>query len=133
MKRFIEDDRSPVSEDELREMEEKYSEHNALFGSKDDIFGSINFMNEKVFNFRIFHDTGNKPDKEKSDKSKESGKLESSEATNASTTNNSDNDNNNNDDDNNIPSVEVNDFAKDKKKFLEICEKTWDQFVFDTR
>lgn len=52
------DDRSEATEEEMREMEQK---------SKDahQVFGSISFMNQSVFNFKIF---GNKTDEERKEK-----------------------------------------------------------------
>mmetsp|Transcript_3119 Transcript_3119/g.3040 ORF Transcript_3119/g.3040 Transcript_3119/m.3040 type:complete len:389 (+) Transcript_3119:65-1231(+) len=99
------DDRMPVSEDEIREMQEKYNndvestaidiedEQNAAFAkdeSKEQVFGSINIMNESVFNFKIFSQNPSSPD----------GTSEGKE-----------------------------DLAKDKEKFLKICETSWDEFI----
>lgn len=66
-KRAIEEDRLPASEDELKEMEEKYRHNNVQINgvhegqqynnlySDEEIFGSINLMNEKIYNFKIFN------------------------------------------------------------------------------
>lgn len=51
------DDRLPVSEEEVREMQEKYKQVPRQAKREQDageIFGSINFMNECMFNFKIF-------------------------------------------------------------------------------
>lgn len=95
------DDRMPVSDDEIREMQEKYRDSGAAEpeaaaideyderqnGStgKSDIFGSLNLMNESVFNFRIF--SAVEDDRE---------------------------------DDRRL---------RDKDRFLKICETSWDEFV----
>lgn len=116
--KFIEDDRSPVSEEEIREMQEKYASNQSHFShfmpgmqsvpcalnpmiapsqpypaplfiprapmqsqtsdKTNEIFGSIQFMNEKFFNFKIFDD-------------------ESSDT--------------------------------QRQKFLRLCENTWDEFI----
>lgn len=101
----MDDDRMPVSEDEIREMQEKYNndvestaidiedEQNAAFAKdepREQVFGSINLMNESVFNFKIFSQNPSSPD-ETSD-----GKE---------------------------------DLARDKEKFLKICETSWDEFI----
>lgn len=116
LRKFIEDDRSPVSEEEIREMQEKYASNMPHYShlpsgiqpvplglnpiiapgqhyptpvfvprsqiqtqdKPNEIFGSIQFMNEKFFNFKIFDD-------ESSDTQRE--------------------------------------------KFLRLCENTWDEFI----
>ncbi|ODV69433.1 hypothetical protein HYPBUDRAFT_102629 [Hyphopichia burtonii NRRL Y-1933] len=106
------DDRLPVSEEEVREMQEKYNSmvnNNNDDDSKnrdsrglslvdgDDIFGSINLMNESVFNFRIFN---------------------SKSSTSENTHNNSA-----------AQKKGDNRLSKEKEKFLKICETSWDEFV----
>lgn len=101
----VDDDRMPVSEDEIKEMQEKYNndvestaididdEQNAAFAKdevKEQVFGSINIMNESVFNFKIFNQNLSSPDAASDDK---------------------------------------DDLARDKEKFLKICETSWDEFV----
>lgn len=100
----VDDDRMPVSEDEIKEMQEKYDnnvesvaideddEQHAKFSAndRDHVFGSINFMNESVFNFKIFNQSLTSPEDETEEK---------------------------------------DDLAKEKEKFLKICETSWDEFV----
>lgn len=47
----IDEDRLPVLEDEVREMQQKYAQDEC---KANEIFGLINLMNESVFNFKIF-------------------------------------------------------------------------------
>lgn len=95
----------PVSEDEIKEMQEKYNndvestaididdEQNSAFAkdeAKEQVFGSINIMNESVFNFKIFNQNLSSPD---------------------------------------AASDYKDDLSRDKEKFLKICETSWDEFV----
>lgn len=64
----LDEDRLPVLEDEVREMQEKYEQGRLKPKASDEVFGLINLMNELVFNFRIFRknqDDGNKEKHEK--------------------------------------------------------------------
>lgn len=95
------DDRMPVSDEEIREMQEKYrdssahdpesaaideyDERHAVSGGKSDVFGSLNLMNESVFNFRIFSGVDGDRDEDRR--------------------------------------------LRDKDRFLKICETSWDEFV----
>lgn len=113
------DDRMPVSEDELKEMEEKYSKNNEIFNVKNhnEVFGSINLMNQKVYNFKIFGD----------DHSAQPGA-----STEPKSQPDKDHDNHDKDHDPSQDSAEgenSNTLAKQREKFLKICEKTWDEFV----
>ena len=101
----VDDDRMPVSEDEIKEMQEKYDndvessaidiedEQKSVFAKdevREQVFGSINIMNESVFNFKIFKQSPSSPDAASDDK---------------------------------------DDLSRDKEKFLKICETSWDEFV----
>lgn len=99
--RLIDEDRSPVTDSEVKEMQEKYkgdavNEHyvKTPVNDSNEIFGSINIMNEN-FNFRIFNQSGDE----------EESKLESG----------------------------MDDFVKEKKKFMKVCERTWDEFINNRR
>lgn len=101
----VDDDRMPVSEDEIKEMQEKYNndvestaidiedeQSTALAKNevKEQVFGSINIMNESVFNFKIFNQDLTSPDAASDDR---------------------------------------DDLGRDKKRFLKICETSWDEFI----
>lgn len=97
----VEDDRIPVSEDEIKEMQEKYDndvESTAIDDDDDlhisspgdEVFGSINFMNETTFNFKMFSQNQSAQEP--------------------------------------APSAEEH-LAKEKEKFLKICETSWDEFM----
>lgn len=110
------DDKVPVTAEEMNEMVEKMKQEptsptkkasTAKFGyipqqpykpanemSSGEIVGSIHFMNEYFYNFKIF----NKEDDDKNDKNEDTSK---------------DKDRCNN----------------EKKKFLKLCDKIWDEFV----
>lgn len=124
------DDRLPVSEDELKEMEEKYSKNNEIFNlHNQEIFGSINLMNQKVFNFRIYgEDNAAESQPEPKDKS-DPKDISTEDSELKPPQDKPDTDPENKD----SPASDSNSFptslAKKKEKFLTICEKTWDEFV----
>ncbi|ABN64402.2 predicted protein [Scheffersomyces stipitis CBS 6054] len=109
----VDDDRLPVSEDEIREMQEKYKSSEDLHEEEEEedddeedaasrtgvngeeIFGSINIMNESIFNFRIFNPKSKEAEADDKENEDTSGDW----------------------------------LAKEKDKFLRICETSWDKFV----
>lgn len=104
-----------VTESEINEMQDKYrtaaaaaavSQYSEGKPIKNEVFGSINLMNEKIFNFRIFGKGGGD--------SASSGESEPDAARTPGS------------------SLEVKDQAwlsKEKQKFLKICETSWDEYV----
>lgn len=90
-----------VTESEISEMQHKYRTA-AAEGSlaKHEVFGSINLMNEKIFNFRIFGNGDSASGDSETDTS--SGSPEDKER---------------------------EWLSREKHKFLKICETSWDEYV----
>lgn len=147
------DDRLPVSEDEIREMQEKYNKLNVVLppiqimqgqippipGQGQDyhpayhqqpyqnvapiqslkhkeIFGLINLMNQSIFNFKIFNNKEGKDVNGVRDTTETKDTNENKVATDNSKST--------------TPEQETPDWlAKEKEKFLKICETSWDEFV----
>lgn len=82
------------------------------------IFGSINLMNETVFNFKIYPSKENQQNSSTA-RSLSSDQDQSEESTSTTPEKAS------------VPIVqaEVPDLQKQKEKFLKICETSWDEFV----
>ncbi|ODV81524.1 uncharacterized protein CANTADRAFT_46048 [Suhomyces tanzawaensis NRRL Y-17324] len=127
--KMIEDDRLPVSDEEVREMQEKYKRNSEEAKSEEykpgqpraygypgeyqqeqygsqyrpiksgEIFGSINLMNESIFNFKIFAQAPEEKSPSQASKEEDSDDW----------------------------------LAKEKDKFLKICETSWDEFVNSRR
>lgn len=145
-KNQTDDDRLPVSEDEIKEMQAKYNSNsepvrpapaqyapyattpvNTAFTQQPpvkqgEIFGSINMMNESIFNFRIFNPTSESRDGSEDDEDD----IEVTEITNHDEQKVSDTD---------VPTGtrpkkdNLAWLAKEKEKFMKICETSWDEFV----
>lgn len=157
------DDKAPVTDEEIREMKRKYTEgHNENTSNinllkNGEIFGSINLMNESVFKFKIFKkpntqlafkgdQSGLEKNPMESDKAVESSaqpESGSNEVTNE-ITEKADNTPVNATDNNPVENINTPtelDLEKqsldwlniEKEKFLKICSTTWDQFVKQKR
>ena len=114
----LEEDRMPVLEDEVKEMQAKYDQGNVNKTNTSEIFGSISLMDELVYKFRIFRKST--PEQLESGLG---GKKETSDAVGTS------------DDKVKNPSgakdheLEADWLRLEKEKFLKICETLWDTFV----
>lgn len=117
-------DEDRITEDEIAEMQTKYryrdqdgdgsDPESAALDDEDrpavrltatsQIFGSINLMNESVFNFKIFKGKDAKVERESR------GDADSTKTVEEKT--------------------EMNDWlAQEKAKFMKICETSWDEFI----
>lgn len=129
--RDYDDDNAPVTDEEIKEMQKKYdqgsSENSLNLIRKGEIFGSINLMNESVFNYKIFKNKRNdkegkdKEEKEKIEEGEKESRKESGKESLEETEKETEKD------------AKVHDdlqwLVKEKEKFLKICETSWDVFV----
>ncbi|KAK6455864.1 uncharacterized protein RJT20DRAFT_51332 [Scheffersomyces xylosifermentans] len=101
-----------------------------------EIFGSINLMNESIFNFRIFNqkhkESGNDEDgaeqgsaTDKNAESEKSGSVENSERASMGRSSNSPPTSGTSVGNEKSQAV----LAREKEKFLKICETSWERFV----
>ncbi|CUM64382.1 uncharacterized protein PRCAT00001984001 [Priceomyces carsonii] len=114
-KQNADEDRLPASEDEMKEMSQKYMESKEAQEDsqseeelmEEEIFGSINLMNDSIFNFKIFKQPHSSPGCSK--------KGLSASPSSSSTSSQQ--------------SSKGDWLSKEKEKFLKICETSWDEFV----
>lgn len=116
----FDEDRLPVLEDEVREMQAKYDQGTVTKPNTNEVFGSISLMNQLVYNFRIFR---------KSTLETATDKTESLELTLKVKQEPSDTIPEHDEDDTKEQELEVDWLRREKKKFLRICETLWDTFV----
>ncbi|KAK6200467.1 uncharacterized protein RJT21DRAFT_44262 [Scheffersomyces amazonensis] len=105
-----------------------------------EIFGSINLMNESIFNFRIFKNSSNHDDEAENENENENANTNENTNENANENANRRKQKLNVDHEEEISeeaeqdktpplSPERNWLLKEKAKFLKICETSWDKFV----
>jgi down-regulator of invasive growth 2 len=132
------DDDAPVTDEEIREMQAKYDRGNRELSSvnlirQGEIFGSINLMDEAVFKFRIFkqNDKDDEPTEHSNDTDDEDAENDMSLDKPRDGSRSTDGGANNRTE---TVSPQENDddlawLAKEKAKFLKICETSWDAFI----
>lgn len=143
------DDKTPITDEEIREMEQKHHQGNSH--KSGEIFGSINLMNESVFNFKIFTkdrendeenisakmDKGTQIDQDNKNQIKhEDGIQNIDDTTNEKNQFNENyidkqDENRSNDGKENITLDDESllRLSEQKAKFMKICETSWDLFA----